>query len=217
MYSAQPFVAQHGGTVINPDGTFSGALNSPATVEAMSFYVGLFSKDKVAPVERIPDMFQNKKVALYMANPFVLRDIQARFPNLKIGVTPTPKDKTNAVQSGGYHIGIPKTGKNPELASKVVKWFTSVDGAKTWIDKTGYMPARKSTRAALPWLNDAPWSTFMEGLEKFAITRPQTVVYQRYDDTMTPAIKDMQLGKDVKSTLDEAAAKLDAELKKVTR
>lgn len=215
MYSAQPFVAQHGGSVMNPDGTFSGALNSVPTVEAIDFYIGLFSKEKVAPIERIPDMFPNKKVALYLANPFVLRDIQARFPALKIGVAPTPKDKASAVQSGGYHIGIPTTGKNHQQAWDVVKWFTSTDGAKTWIDKTGYMPARKSTRTGLPWLSQAPWSIFLEGLEKYAIARPQTVVYQRYDDTLTAGIKDMQLGKDVKATLDEAAAKLDAEVKRM--
>jgi ABC-type glycerol-3-phosphate transport system substrate-binding protein len=183
----------------------------------MTFYVDLFRTQKVAPIERIPDMFQNKKVALYLANPFVLRDIQNRFPNLKIGVTPMPKDQKRAVQSGGYHIGIPKTGKNHEQAWDIVKWFTSVAGAKTWIDATGYMPARKSTRAALPWVNQAPWSTFMDGLEKAAIRRPQTLVYQLYDDTMTAGIKDMQLGKDVKTTLDEAAAKLDAELRKTAR
>ncbi len=217
MYSAQPFVAQHGGQVMNADGTFSGALNSPATVEAMTFYVNLFAKEKVAPVERIPDMFQNKKVALYMANPFVLRDIQNRFSSLKIGVAPLPTDKTSAVQSGGYHIGIPKTGQNHALAWDVVKWFTSVDGAKTWIDKTGYMPARRSTRAALAWISQPPWPVFIDSLEKHAISRPQTDVYQLYDDTLSAGIKDMQLGKDVKSTLDEAAAKLDAELKRVVK
>jgi len=217
MYSAQPFLAQHGGSVMNPDGTFSGALNSSASVEALTFYVDLFRKEKVAPIERIPEMFQSKKVALYLANPFALRDIQNRFSALKIGVTPTPKDMKSAVQSGAYHIGIPKTGKNPKLAWDVVKWFTSVDGARSWIDSTGYMPARKSTRAALPWVNQAPWSIFIDGLEKAAVRRPQTVVYQIYDDTMTAGIKDMQLGKDVKVTLDEAAAKLDTELKKTTR
>jgi ABC-type glycerol-3-phosphate transport system substrate-binding protein len=217
MYSAQPFVAQHGGSVQNADGTFSGALNSSASVEALTFYADLFRKEKVAPIERIPDMFQSKKVALYLANPFVLRDIQSRFPALKIGVTPMPKDVKNAVQSGAYHIGIPKTGKNPKLAWDVVKWFTSADGAKSWIESTGYMPARKSTRAALPWVSQAPWSIFIDGLEKAAVRRPQTLVYQIYDDTMTAGIKDMQLGKEVKPTLDEAVAKLDAELKKATR
>jgi fructooligosaccharide transport system substrate-binding protein len=217
MYSAQPFVAQHGGAVTNQDGTFTGALNSPASVEALTFYADLFRKEKVAPIERIPDMFQNKKVALYLANPFVLRDIQNRFPNLKIGVTPMAKDQKPAVQSGAYHIGIPTTGKNHPMAWDVIKWFTNVEGAKTWIDTTGYMPARKSTRAALPWVNQMPWSVFMDGLEKAAVRRPQTLVYQLYDDTLTAGIKDMQTGKDVKATLDEAAAKLDTELKKVTK
>ena len=217
MYSAQPFIAQHGGSVMNADGTFSGALNSQAAVEALTFYVDLFRKEKVAPIERIPDMFQNKKVALYLANPFVLRDIQNRFPNLKIGVTPMPKDQKNAVQSGAYHIGIPTTGKSHQMAWDAIKFFTGVEGSKTWIDTTGYMPARKSTRAALQWVNQAPWSIFIDGLEKAAVRRPQTVVYQVYDDTLTAGIKDMQTGKDVKTTLDEAVTKLEAELKKAPR
>jgi ABC-type glycerol-3-phosphate transport system substrate-binding protein len=128
-----------------------------------------------------------------------------------------PKDQKPAVQSGAYHIGIPTTGKNHQMAWDVVKWFTGVEGAKTWIDTTGYMPARKSTRAALAWVNQAPWSVFIDGLEKAAVRRPQTVVYQVYDDTLTAGIKDMQTGKDVKATLDEAVAKLDTELKKVAR
>lgn len=215
LYSVQPFIAQHNGAVLSPDGKrATGYLNGAATVEAMTFWGRLFTTDKVSPVERLPDMFQTGKVALYQANPFLLKDVQQRYPNLKVGVTFLPKDKQCAVPSGAYHIGIHSQAKDPDLAWKFVDWMAGKEGHKIWSEKTGYLPARKSAYAALSYLKQYPWNIFWEGLVNCAVARPKTPAFSFLDDRFNDIVKDIQLGKAPKAVLDGAAAKVDAELTK---
>ena len=48
--AVEPFVFQNGGDVSSPDGTkTSGYLDSPATVEAIQYYVDLYNKYHVSP------------------------------------------------------------------------------------------------------------------------------------------------------------------------
>ncbi len=215
LYSVQPFIAQHGGVILSPDARrATGYLNGPATVEAMAFWGKMFTTSKVSPIERIPDIFQTGKVALYQANPFVLRDIQQRYPNLAVGVTFLPKDKACGVPSGAYHIGIHSQAKDPDLAWKFVDWMAGKEGHKIWSEKTGYLPARKSAYAALPYLKQYPWNVFWDGLVNCAVARPKTPAFSFLDDRFNDIIKDIQVGKDPKAVLNEAAAKVDAELAK---
>lgn len=215
LYSVQPWIAQHGGAILNPDATKAGGfLNGTATVEALRFWGELFSKYKVSPVERIPDIFQTGKVALYQANPFVLRDIQNRYPNLKFGVTFLPRDRRCAVPSGAWHIGIHRQAKNQEMAWQFVNWVAGREGHKLWIETTGYMPARRSTYQALAFIKQDPWNIFWEGLLNCAVVRPKTPAYNFLQDRFYDIIKDIQLGRAVKEVLDAAARKIDEELAK---
>ena len=215
LYSIQPFITQHNGSILSPDGKrATGYLNGAAAVEAMTFWGRLFTTDKVSPVERIPDIFQTGKVALYQANPFLLRDLQQRYPNLEVGVTFLPKDKQCAVPSGAYHIGIHSQAKDPDFAWKFVDWMAGKEGHEIWSEKTGYLPARKSAYAALSYLKQYPWNIFWEGLVNCAVARPKTPGFTFLDDRFNDVVRDIQLGKAPKAVLDEAAAKVDAELTK---
>src|SRR5205085_1283534 len=67
-WSVLPVVYQHGGKVLSDDlKKASGVLNSPATVEAQTWYGNLFTKDKVIAVEVIPDGFPTGKIAMFQA------------------------------------------------------------------------------------------------------------------------------------------------------
>jgi fructooligosaccharide transport system substrate-binding protein len=215
LYSVQPWIAQHGGAILSPDGTkASGYLNGPATVEAMTFWGELFWKHRVSPVDRIPDIFQTGRVALYQANPFVLRDIQQRYPALRFGVTFLPKDKQCAVPSGAWHIGIHRQARDQRLAWQFVDWVAGREGHKIWIETTGYMPARRSAYQALAFVKQAPWNIFWEGLITCAVVRPKTPAYNFLQDTFYDIIKDIQLGRSATEVLDAAARKVDGELAK---
>ncbi|MBM3157214.1 MAG: sugar ABC transporter substrate-binding protein [Chloroflexi bacterium] len=214
IYSVQPFIHQNGGKIW--DGTtFDGFLNSPETIEAIQFFVDLAGKHKVFPVETIPDIFQTRKVAMILSNPFVFRDIQNRYPDLKVGVAPCPHQKTSAVQGGGWCISISANSKHKDLAWELAyEGWLSQETNTRWIDVTGYMPARKSVRDALDWVKEYPWSIFMEGLEKYMVHRPKTHIYGFLNDQFNDMLRDGMLGVDVKAKIEAMVPKLEAELAK---
>jgi ABC-type glycerol-3-phosphate transport system substrate-binding protein len=215
VYSLQPLMfAYNGATLIAPDkSSYTGYTDSDASVEALKWYAQLY-KDGLAPIEKTPDMFQTGKVAFYQTNPFVLVDIQKRYPDLKVGVMPMPCGKNCAVQSGAYHIGIHAQTKHPKEAWMLVDFITNFDGHKQWIESTGYMPARLSVYEALPKLKEYPWAIFMEGLAKHAVRRPITEAWTLYDEQFQAAVKNVILGADPKAELQRVARMADEELKK---
>ncbi|HKX17255.1 MAG TPA: extracellular solute-binding protein [bacterium] len=213
LYVYQPWLAMSGGEVLSPDASrATGYLNSPATVNAFTFWGDLYTKRQLAPIQPTPDLFGTGQTAFTQGNPFVLRDIAARFSNLRVGATFMPRDRRCVTNSGAYHIGISVQAKQRDLAWEFVNSVAGRDGHLKWVKAAGYLPALKSTYAELPYLKQYPWSVFWDGLAHCAVQRPRTPAYDFVDDTVTQASKDIQLGRPVKPILDVAAAKIDQEL-----
>jgi len=212
VYNAQPLVFAQGVTYMDPDmTTYDGYTNSDKSVEAFTWYANLFI-DGLAPIDRIPDVFQTGKVAFLQTNPFTLVDIQQRYPDLNFGVAPMPCDEQCAVQSGAWHIGIHSQSEHPEEAWMLIDYITNEEGHKKWIETGGYMPARKSTYEALPRLHEYPWSIFMEGLIDHAVHRPTNMAWPVFNAEMTAASMNVALGADPKEELDRVVEMADQEL-----
>lgn len=211
-WSVQPIVYQHGGKILTDDlKKASGALNSQATVEAQTWYGNLFTKDKVIAVEVIPDGFQTGKIAIFQA-PSSFRPVLDRtFPDFKYTIVPMFKDKQCAVMTGGWNVSISATTKNVKEAWLLTDWLTR-EKHGDWVEKSGYLPARKSLIDTAPKFKEYPWGVFMQQLQQCAANRPATPKYTFLFDTYKQAITDIATGKDPKATLDAAAQKLDAEL-----
>lgn len=211
-WSVLPVVYQHGGKVLTDDlKKASGALNSPATVEAQTWYGNLFTKDKVIAVEVVPDGFPTGKIAMFQAPSSYRPVLDKSFPDLKYTVVPLFKDKQCAVMTGGWNVSISATTKHVKEAWLLTDWLTREKHAE-WVDKSGYLPARKSLIDSAPKFKEYPWSVFMQELQQCAATRPPTAKYTFFFDTYKAAITDIATGKSPQATLDAAAQKLDAEL-----
>lgn len=211
-WSVQPIVYMHGGKILTDDlKKASGALNSPATVEAQTWYGSLFTQSKVTPVEVIPDGFQTGKYAIYQAPSSFRPVLDNNFPNFKYTVVPMFKDKTCSVMTGGWNVSIAASTKNVKEAWTLTDYLTRVKHAD-WVDKSGYLPARKSLIDTAAKFKDYPWSVFMQELQQCAANRPPTSKYNFLFDTYKQAITDIATGKAPQATLDAAAQKLDAEL-----
>ena len=211
-WSVLPVVYQHGGKVLSDDlKKASGALNSTTTVEAQTWYGNLFTKDKVIAVEVIPDGFQTGKIAIFQA-PSTFRPVLDRnFPDLKYIIVPLFKDKQCSVMTGGWNVSISASTKNAKEAWLLTDWITREKHGE-WVEKSGYLPARKSLIDSAPKFKEYPWGVFMQELQQCAATRPPTPKYTFFFDVYKQAITDIATGKNPQSTLDAAAQKLDAEL-----
>lgn len=213
LYVIQPWLAMSGGEILSPDGTrATGYLNSPATVQAFTFWGELYTKRQLAPIQATPDLFGTGQAVFTQGNPFVLRDIAQRFHNFRVGVTFLPRDRRCATNSGAYHIGISVQTKQRELAWEFLNTVAGREAHLKWVKTTGYLPARKSTYAELPYLKQYPWSVFWDGLFRCGIPRPRTPAFDFVDDAVTEASKDIQLGHPAKPALDAAASRIDQEL-----
>lgn len=213
LYVIQPWLAMGGSDVLSRDAKrATGYLNSPATVEAFEFWGSLYSKRQLAPIQPTPDLFGTGQAVFMQGNPFVLRDIAQRFPNFRVGVTFLPKGRRCATNSGAYHIGISTQSKQRDLAWELVDALAGRSGHLNWVRTSGYLPARKSTYASLPYLNQYPWSVFWDGLLHCGVARPRTPAFSFIDDTVTELGKNIALGQPAKPALDAAAAQIDQEL-----
>jgi fructooligosaccharide transport system substrate-binding protein len=213
LYVIQPWLAMSGGQILSPDGTrATGYLNGPATAAAFQFWGDLYTKRQLAPIQPPPDIFGTGQAVFMQGNPFVLRDLAARIPNFRAGVTFLPRDRRCATNSGAYHIGISSQTKQRDLAWELVNTIAGRDGHLKWVRTTGYLPARKSTYAALPFLKQYPWSVFWDALQQCGVPRPRTPAFDFIDDQVTAAGKDIGLGHPAKPALDAAAARIDQEL-----
>jgi fructooligosaccharide transport system substrate-binding protein len=213
LYVIQPWLAMSGGEILSPDGTrATGYLNSPATVQAFTFWGDLYTKRQLAPIQPTPDLFGTGQTVFTQGNPFVLRDIAQRFHNFRVGVTFLPRDRRCATNSGAYHIGISAQTKQRELAWEFLNTVAGREAHLKWVKTTGYLPARKTSYAELPYLKQYPWSVFWDGLFRCGVPRPRTPAFDFVDDAVTEASKDIQLGHPAKPALDAAASRIDQEL-----
>ena len=212
IYNLQPWMYAAGATFLDEgQSAYAGNTNSDKAVEAFTWYASLF-QDGLSPIDRIPDIFQTGKVAFIQTNPFVLVDIQNRYPDLNFGVMPMPCDERCAVQSGAWHIGIHAQSEHPDEAWMLIDFLTNPEGHQQWVETSGYMPARKSAFEAMDKLQEYPWNVFMEGLIDHAVHRPGNIVWPIFNSELTSAAKNVATGADPKAELDRVTEIADTEL-----
>ena len=212
-WTVLPYIGANDGTPLSPDlKKASGYLNAPASVEAIAFYGALHTKDKVASANLPPDAFPTGKVAIFDAVSTYVVPLK-KFSSFEYDIAPAPKQKKQAVMTGGWNVGINSKVKDPALAWDLVDYMTRVKHGQ-WAMASGYLPCRRSVVAAEPMYRQYPWTLFIEELDKSGIHRPATPEYSFFSDTFGAAVVDVISGADVQQALDKAAVALDQRLAK---
>jgi ABC-type glycerol-3-phosphate transport system substrate-binding protein len=132
--------------------------NSPEGVEAVTFFVELANKDKVAPPkgEAIPRAFDERRIANHYGGPwswgYFINDLK-----LKASVAPVPRNKgANTVAYGGHFTAVNSKLEKNEASWEFLKHLVSKESNLKWALKTGYLPVRQDV------VDDARYQTWLK-------------------------------------------------------
>ncbi len=166
-------VRQFGGTPYSKDGKTT-AYDSEAGRKAMAFYTDLATKYKLGVPNFFPgnnsyrDAFIAGKVGMIIDGSFAVNTIKtgAKF---EWGVIPLPVMKDNGIRSnfGSYWVnGITKNAKGDKLdaAVKFLKFLTSDQTQRTWLDSVGEIPASRKLSGDASLRKDPVFGAFVGSL-----------------------------------------------------
>ncbi len=207
-----PYLGQNGAEPLSPDGKkASGYLDSPASVEALTWWGKLYTEDKIATATPAPDAFPTGSMAMIDAVSTYVIALQKQYPNFAYDIAPAPQNKQCAVMTGGFNAGINPATTQPDLSWKLVDYMTRVKHAQ-WADDSGYLPDRKSVVSSGTKYNEQPWKLFLDELNQCGIHRPASSEYSFFADNFQAMAKDISGGADVKGSIAKATSALDQRL-----
>jgi len=220
----EPFVFQNGGDVSSPDGTkTTGYLDSPATVEAIQYYVDLYNKYHVSPSPadmgttfKGVDLFQTGKAAMTLTGIWPEAGY-AKDPSFHFGVVGLPQHKAraNAVCYAG--LGLYKGSKSPDQAWLFLRYIGGEPG-QTQFASNG-LPSMPSVANDLKIAQDPNKSVFLsENTYLKPLPDMRTLYWNDTTNKFWGEAMDKLLadGGDVQATLTDAAQKADAEYAKLS-
>jgi len=112
-----PYLGQNGAEPLSPDGKkASGYLDSPASVEALTWWGKLYTEDKIATATPAPDAFPTGSMAMIDAVSTYVIALQKQYPNFAYDIAPAPQNKQCAVMTGGFNAGINPATTQPDLS-----------------------------------------------------------------------------------------------------
>jgi ABC-type glycerol-3-phosphate transport system substrate-binding protein len=221
-YLLFPLMQSLGAQVLSDDGFVSqGYITSQEFVQGATFYWKLFNEWKVSP-QGVSDSaiareyFGTGKAAMMLGNEWNLRRL-AQYPGVDYGLTPFPyfEGGVAVTPTGSWHVGINSKTKKLDAALKFTKFITGRDAVVTWHLLNGIAPARYDVYEALPEVfGNAMWQLFFNEMENTAVPRPVTPGYSQYELMLREAFNSIHYGADPKKTLEDAAIRIDRELRR---
>ncbi len=215
---------QNGGEFLAPNGQ-EVAFNSPEGVEALAFMKKLLADSVgfVASGFEYQNDFLAGKVGMMEGSTVSLAFIKGKY-DFDLGIAPIPMGKRPGVTIAGTNVVIfAKASKEEqEAAWEFIKWFTDTEQTARWAAGTFYVPVRRSAFDSeilrkrfeeFPGLEDAfnqlNYATFEPKIAGWYAGR-------RY--LAERSIEAVLRGDaDIKQALDMAAAKANAEIKRLKR
>jgi len=199
--------------------TFVGYLDSPESVEAMQFYQDMHQKQKVTPVEPIPEIFESR-LAAFMVTPDnrigALNRIYGE-GSFNWGVTGIPYFKTPVCHTGSWHYGIAPGSQHFDEALAFIKFATSDVGARIYYNHLRQLPANVGLFNELPeYAEDGQQRMWLDAMNAFGIPRIQTPGYTEYQQMFAEAATNISQGADPQEQLGAAAARIEGLVAKYT-
>lgn len=221
-----PWLWGHGTDVLNPDGT--AAFNGDAGVKGFQWLADLNNKYKALPAgfanidyDTSMDLLKSSLAAMAIHGTHRLSSARAGQgvgQNLQTTYTPGPTpDKPSPAQASGQTFAVSKDVKDKEAAWAFLEYMISPEGEIVNAKVAGEMPTRKSTYQD-PWFKTDRAKDIMfwrEYIEMSSKNNDQPAEFPQLMDALADAAQRIVLANaPVKKTLDEAAAKWHAVIKK---
>lgn len=215
---ALPFVDAWGTKVLDWDQKkASGYVNSPEAVEAIDFYGGLVTREKVSSVELgVPmDIFAQGIGGIMFRECFAAAWIKKNNPDLDYRVFPLPKHKVSSGYAGNFPWSLQVNKDAPEQNRKwaweVMRYFVDHrDLRKELAVKASIIPPFTDIINEPEFQAHPAYDAFMTMANGRAATNYHIPPAQEVLQVFGQAVLDVMFGKDkAKSALDKAAVSID--------
>jgi ABC-type glycerol-3-phosphate transport system substrate-binding protein len=215
-----PTIHNFGGSVLSPDlKKAQGFINGPETTRAFQYLRDMVVTDKVTNVELgLPDVaFQSGLCSMTLREPFYAGQVMKNNPSLKFRVYPYPAGTKDLVTlgSGSWHMMINSKSKHIDLLLKVYKELAKPEYDVRMHEKDLTPPVLKQTITMdNAYFKTLPYAQAMLGSVNKTVGPVYYIIPQwtALSEIIGDAVSAVIEGKDVKTTLDAAAQKMQTVL-----
>jgi multiple sugar transport system substrate-binding protein len=191
-----------------------GVLNSPAAVAALQHLQDWITTGYIDP--NLDDAaFANGRVALSWVGHWAYPGYKQAWPN-DLVLLPLPDfGQGSKTGQGSWNWGVSRTSRHPHAATQFIAFLLNVDEVLRMSDANGAVPGTRSAveRSDL-YGGDGDLRLFAEQLmQGVSIPRPKTPAYPEITTAFQKAIQQIRNGADVKQVLDQAAQRIDQDIK----
>ena len=211
-----PFLWSNGGTVTDDQGKYQ--LNSPAAVEALTYYASFF-KDKLSPTS-VPEGFDITPAfvagthPMFFSGPWHLSLIkEAGGPGFETKWTtaPMPTKVSSTSFLGGADLVVFKNSPNKDLAWAFVQYLTDPKTQVAWFTDVTDLPAVQAAWSDPALTGDPNVAKFGEQL-KSTMAQPATASWSELATALNSTLEKLTTGA---MTPQAAADEMQAEAEKI--
>jgi multiple sugar transport system substrate-binding protein len=200
---------------VSADGlTASGYLNTPQAAQGMTTYQQFFSAGWT-PKGPVPDQLGAGEAAIVVGGSIgdYHRLTAPGAQKFRVGVSPLPRGNSlfSCISSDGLVVWS-KT-RNPDAAVAFAAYLCNADNRIKFCRLWGNLPAQESLTRRMSEYKRTPEMLAIANA-KISSPAPRSVGWFDYFNIVNPVVKNIALGSDPRSQLDQAAKQIDTQLKK---
>lgn len=216
-YGFSPIIQSWGGDLIDRSDymTADGVLNSPESVEALTFFQSLFEDGYAEASQAGDDCFFGSKVCALSWVGHWMWGPHSEGLGDDVVLIPMPVFGDKAVTGmGSWNWGITSSCESPEAAFTFLEYLVEPEEILRMTNANGAVPARKSAIAQSDlYAEGGPLNIFVQQLEGgVALERPVTPAYPVITASFADAINNIVAGADVQEELDKAVEIIDQDI-----
>ena len=222
-YALQPMIESFGGSPgLVGDGNLTPDVNSQGWIQFGEWYSSLYTgglSPRGIDASQMPELFANGKVALYLAGPTRIAQLQSSNMVGKWGISPHPhfQGKKIITPTDSWALGVSAFSKKKQAGHTFVKFVAlTKDGATAMssyfnlppVNTEAYPAFIERMRGIAPGKLDQLDAILKEDNGKHARHRPSSIGYVAFEIIMNKAFSDIRNGFKAKEILDRAQADL---------
>jgi ABC-type glycerol-3-phosphate transport system substrate-binding protein len=207
------FIWANGGDIQTANGC--SALDEPQTVQAVSTWANLISKDDITQVglagQDADNLFSAQKAAMEINGPWAIGEYTPA--HVDFGLAPVPAGVTGTTVTTASTVPMVLNAKSPNKAAALTffAWWLSKPVQAYLAEHAGYPPSR-TDMANYPGLASTPFVAGFSAQSPYArFYLPTVANFNNVDSNIiSPAIQAVERGANVASTLKSASAQLNS-------